>query len=367
MEYFTESVECLTNGAPHHDEAQKFYDFVKEWSPQYYTHFTRCYITADLFQKTEMLKSNPAFRMKEYRNLLKGELALLRSMALSTDFYKEKLVSVSQRSNDDDRKFTQSHYGNLFRAFSEYHYYEEPSELLGTRLKRNEIDLVNVSNKIALDDGCGGGRYTVALKKLGFAEVHGVDYRPINIETAKQRAEQKKLTGLQYFEGDVLHLPFADNTYDFVFCNGVIHHSRSIPDGLKEMIRVMKPGGMGWLYVINKPGGIHWDTVELLRHVMRPVSQEYARMVLRLMGIPDNRVFHILDHIMVPVNTLSSIEEIESMLHDNNIKEFRRLERGTDFDLTERLYQLKKANHNDPEVMWKYGPGELRYLFKKPE
>jgi hypothetical protein len=118
---------------------------------------------------------------------------------------------------------------------------------------------------------------------------------------------------------------------------------------------------------VNTPGGIHWDTVELLRQVMRPVQPEYARNVLRMLGVPEKRIFPILDHIMVPINTLSTSEEIEKMLKENNISNFKRLERGTDFDMIEKLWKLNKSGKRDEEKIWKYGSGEHRYYFQKPQ
>lgn len=366
MEYFTDSIECLSNGAPHAKEAGLFCECFQNLEPDLRHSFVRCFITADFFQKVERLRGNVDFTIADYKNLLKEETELAQRLIQGIDRYKEKLEDPEKRENLDDRSFTQEHYGNLFKNFSEHHYFEEPYELLSTRLKRNDIHLDTVADKTALDCGCGSGRYTIALKKLGFGKVVGIDFSETGIKTARERATAKNIRGIEYKVGDVLSLPFADESFDFVFCNGVLHHSRSIAQGIDEMVRVMKSKGKAWLYLISKPGGIHWDTVELLRQIMRPVSQEYARRAFRMQGIPENRVFYILDHIMVPINTLSSTEEIEEMLRSNTISDFKRLERGTDFDLSEKLWQLKQKNPDDPELVWKFGVGEHRYVFSKP-
>jgi 2-polyprenyl-3-methyl-5-hydroxy-6-metoxy-1,4-benzoquinol methylase len=52
---------------------------------------------------------------------------------------------------------TGRHYGRLFGAFSTTSYWDEPVKLLGTRLKRNEIDLSRLPQQDVLDAGCGGG------------------------------------------------------------------------------------------------------------------------------------------------------------------------------------------------------------------
>ena len=69
---------------------------------------------------------------------------------------------------------TAAHYGELFKAFDDPSYFDEPVELLRQRLERNGFDLAWLQGKTGLDGGCGNGRYTVALKMLGLAEVHGL-------------------------------------------------------------------------------------------------------------------------------------------------------------------------------------------------
>jgi len=46
-------------------------------------------------------------------------------------------------------------------------------------------------------------------------------------------------------KADILNLPFADNEFDIVFCNHVLEHIEDDSKAMKELFRVMKPGGMG--------------------------------------------------------------------------------------------------------------------------
>ena len=50
---------------------------------------------------------------------------------------------------------TGDHYGNLFKAFDDAHYFEEAAELLGTRLSRNGVSLDQIHTWNVLDAGCG--------------------------------------------------------------------------------------------------------------------------------------------------------------------------------------------------------------------
>lgn len=253
---------------------------------------------------------------------------------------------------------TGDHYGNLFKAFDDEHYFEEASNLLRTRLSRNGIDLNQVRNWDVLDAGCGGGRYSAAWAKLGAKSVTGLDFSEIGIQTARERTAGK-FPNVKFEMGDALDIPFSDNSFDCSFSNGVLHHTRDWKKGIHEMVRVLKPGGFGWLYLIENPGGYFWDIIEILRVLMAPIDKSLARASLRILGVPTNRIFYILDHIMVPINIRLTEQEIETCLAEAGAKDIRKLRRGTDFDRAEQIY------NQAPYAEMKYGVGEQRYVFSK--
>jgi ubiquinone/menaquinone biosynthesis C-methylase UbiE len=253
---------------------------------------------------------------------------------------------------------TGDHYGNLFKAFDDEHYFDEAASLLRTRLSRNDIDLEQVCNWNVLDAGCGGGRYSAAWAKLGAKTVTGVDFSEIGIQTARERTTNR-YNYIRFEVGDVLAIPFPDNSFDCSFSNGVLHHTRDWQKGIHEMVRILKPGGFGWLYLIENPGGYFWDIIEILRVLMAPIDKALARASLRLLGVPTNRIFYILDHIMVPINIRLTEQEIETCLAQAGAKNVRKLHRGTNFDRIEQLHQKV------PYAEMKYGVGEQRYVFSK--
>ena len=268
-------------------------------------------------------------------------------------------LSVFREGFDGVEQATGEHYGNLFSEFDDHHYFEEPVKLLYDRFERNGLPISDFQGKKALDAGCGGGRYTFALKKIGFGEVIGVDISKPGLKNCRTRLAEKGTSGISYKEGTVLDLPFKGESFDFVYSNGVLHHTNDIVKGIHELLRVLKQGGAGFLYLIENPGGIYWDIIEILRCVMKDVDFAYARQVFRMLGIPSNRRFFILDHIMAPINIRSTCEEIEDWLKQAGASEMRRLERGTDFDRVEQVYQ------NKPFAEVKFGVGDQRYFFRK--
>ncbi len=259
----------------------------------------------------------------------------------------------------DIAETTGAHYGPLFQAFSSTAFWEEPARLLRTRLERNGIPLDRIRGATVLDSGCGGGRYSAAWHLLGAGPVTGIDVSPTGIADARERVTQAGISGVSFQEGSVLALPFGDDSFDIVFSNGVLHHTTDWRAGITELVRVLKPGGLGWLYLIERPGGLFWDVIEVLRVIMRDEHPEVARAALHSLGLPANRVFYVLDHVMVPINLRLTPEEVESALAGAGATAVRRLVRGADFDRIERIHQ------NAPHARVTYGVGENRYVFSK--
>jgi ubiquinone/menaquinone biosynthesis C-methylase UbiE len=259
----------------------------------------------------------------------------------------------------DIKEKTGEHYGQLFRAFSPNSYWDEPVRLLKTRLERNDVEVANLSDKEVLDAGCGGGRYTVAWRLMGAKKAVGVDHSEIGISDAIRRAGEAAIDNVTFQQGDVLNLPFADSSFDIVFSNGVLHHTTDWQRGVRELLRVLKPEGLGWLYLIEQPGGLFWDVIEILRVVMKDERRDTARESLRMLGLPANRIFYMLDHVMVPINDRLTPEQIEAQLQSAGATEIRRLQRGADIDRIEHIFG------KDPYANLKYGVGENRYVFTK--
>jgi SAM-dependent methyltransferase len=268
-------------------------------------------------------------------------------------------TSSPSASSAEVAEVTGEHYGRLFAAFSASSYLYEPTRLLRTRLERNGIDPEIAVGKEVLDSGCGGGRYSVAWRQLGARRVTGLDISATGIDDATRRVSEAKIEGVVFRQGSVLELPFGDQSFDIVFSNGVLHHTTDWTAGVNELVRVLRPGGFGWLYLIENPGGLFWDVIEVLRAITQGESRERARRALYALGLPPNRVFYMLDHVMVPINLRLTPSEVEGALANAGAVQVHRLTRGADFDRVERIHA------NEAFAVTKYGVGENRYVFSK--
>jgi SAM-dependent methyltransferase len=105
-----------------------------------------------------------------------------------------------------------------------------------------------------LDAGCGTGVFLPGLAAIVGAEgrVVGVDHAPAFLEEARTRLAEASLSDrVELVEGDVHRLPFADATFDAVHCERVLMHVANPEVAIREMRRVLRPGGRVLLAEVN--------------------------------------------------------------------------------------------------------------------
>lgn len=126
---------------------------------------------------------------------------------------------------------------------------------LGMVTERLERDLVlelagPLAGRRVLDVGCGDGTYALAAAGRG-AAVTCLDASPAMLAAARQRARREDAT-LQTVQADAGALPFADGTFDVVTAVTVLCFVEDAPRTVREMARVLAPGGRLVLGELNR-------------------------------------------------------------------------------------------------------------------
>ncbi|GIW53358.1 MAG: hypothetical protein KatS3mg081_2713 [Gemmatimonadales bacterium] len=94
--------------------------------------------------------------------------------------------------------------------------------------------------KIAADLGAGTGFITEGLVREGL-RVIAVDQSEAML--AEMRKKFAGVEGIDYRVGEAESLPLADESVDYVFANMYLHHVEDPPSAIREMARILRPGG----------------------------------------------------------------------------------------------------------------------------
>jgi malonyl-CoA O-methyltransferase len=141
--------------------------------------------------------------------------------------------------------------------------------------------LPNRNDLTVVDLGCGTGFFTDILASR-YNTVIGLD-----ISTQMLRyAQEKRSNDIHWVEGDISALPFESNSIDFIYCNLVIQWCDPLSKTLKEIMRVLKPGGLfafctlvdGTLFELKSS----WANVDNDKHVIdfKSVEKLHAEFAL---------------------------------------------------------------------------------------
>ncbi len=113
---------------------------------------------------------------------------------------------------------------------------------------RQLIDDYRVVRGVALDIGCGPGQMTVALAQMTELHVIGVDIEPEAIEVAGGHSQEAGLADrCRFVCADAHSLPFPDNYADLIVSRGTLPFLRDQALAIREVYRVLKPGGVAFL------------------------------------------------------------------------------------------------------------------------
>ena len=105
-----------------------------------------------------------------------------------------------------------------------------------------------------LDVGCGPGQFTILIaERVPGAEIWGIDLAPTMIALARRHAAASSAAARLHFEvADVAQLPFPDGQFDAVLSSGSIKHWPDQLGGLREIHRVLAPGGRTFIGEMNR-------------------------------------------------------------------------------------------------------------------
>jgi len=138
---------------------------------------------------------------------------------------------------------------------------------LDRRWRRLAVELVVRPGDRVLDACCGTGDLALAARAAGAGEVVGLDFSERMLERARRKAPE-----LEWVRGDVLALPFEEASFDAATVGFGIRNVADLEAGLRELRRVLRPGGRLAVLEITTPQGLLRPFFRLWFDVLVPLA-----------------------------------------------------------------------------------------------
>ena len=127
-------------------------------------------------------------------------------------------------------------------------------------------------NKWVLDIGCGSGRFAEIALQAG-AKVIALDYSN-SVDAALNNL--KHFPNFYVVQGDIFSLPFLKNSFDFVYCLGVLQHTPNVQKALKVLPPMLSKNGKLCVDVYWK----RFRTMMHSKYLVRPITKRIPNIIL---------------------------------------------------------------------------------------
>ena len=151
----------------------------------------------------------------------------------------------------------------------------------------------------ALDICCGTGDLALELSKLVTPDGHvvGCDFSEPMLDLAREKAAERSTSGVRFEWADALELPYDGERFDAVTVGFGVRNLADLDRGLREMARVLKPGGRAVILEITQPTrpplslfySLWFDRVVPLLGTISSDPEAYSYLPESVRSFPDPR------------------------------------------------------------------------------
>jgi ubiquinone/menaquinone biosynthesis C-methylase UbiE len=161
-------------------------------------------------------------------------------------------------------RMNRAYFDEVERRFRKHHRFAAQADK--APLLSNLINYSKIRGKRVLDIATGSGFLAVQFAKAG-AQVTAIDLTPFAVEHARKNFAVRNVPGV-VLEADAQQLPFEDQSFDIVMAWGCLMHMPDTERAIREIQRVLRPGGQAVAYMYNKNSWPFWFNIIFLRGVL---------------------------------------------------------------------------------------------------
>lgn len=179
--------------------------------------------------------------IKTFIKLLKEEKVPARKIGREWRFSRMALIQWLSDGNSQIYSSSEGETKEFFDKLAED--WEEIRKNYDSAVKNRLLSSEMLSKELTIVDiGCGDGYITMAAAPL-VGKVIAVDISAAMLRLLAKKADENGITNIETLESDAQDIPLADSSVDLVCASMYLHHIEDPQLAVKEMSRILKPGG----------------------------------------------------------------------------------------------------------------------------
>ena len=175
--------------------------------------------------------------------------------------------------------------------------------------------------KKVLEVGCGTGQLSIYFSLGTNNQIVAFDPTIQSLNLAKNFAKKNNITNIEFVNADIFDDVLVENYFDFVWCNGVLHHTKDPYKAFQIVSKALKDEGYILIGLYNKIGRIRTLFRKYLSKIFGLKVLEIFDPTLKHLKISkEERKSWIKDQYFHPIESLHTLDEVLNWFKNNNIE-----------------------------------------------
>ena len=188
------------------------------------------------------------------------------------------------------------------------------------------------NNKTVLEVGCGTGQLSIYFALESNNKIISLDPTLTSLNLAKDFAKKNNISNISFLNVDIFDDVLSDECFDFIWCNGVLHHTKDPYLAFKTFIKSLKKNGYVLIGLYNKFGRARTIIRKYLSKIFGLKILKFLDPTLKKLKLDeDEKNAWIRDQYLHPIESLHTIDEVLKWFSTNNIEFISSIPSG-DFD-----------------------------------
>ncbi len=176
-------------------------------------------------------------------------------------------------------------------------------------------------NKKILEVGCGTGQLSIYFALGTNNEVVALDPTIESIRLAKNFSIKNEITNVNFVNADIFDDVLSENYFDFIWCNGVLHHTKNPYHGFQIVCKSLKKNGYVLIGLYNKIGRLRTLIRKYMIKLFGSKILNFFDPTLKKLKISDEeKKSWIKDQYFHPIESLHTLDETLNWFKKNEIE-----------------------------------------------